>query len=94
MPVSPEGKSAKQGGGGATTVTPTLKKTFTVSEQRYDECWEEGESIPLLKKNLGADVYEAMLRAGDLTEKKNDGGRMMAYIYKDFRNTPSGRQMC
>ena len=83
----PRGKGAKAGGGVITHLTPELKKIVTTADQRFDESWEEGASIPMTKKNLGIDTYNEMLQCGDLVEKKNDDGKMLAYIYKEYNQS-------
>ena len=80
--VVPRDKTAKVGGTVITGMTVQIQKTIASLTTKYDETWSEGQPVVVLKAQLGKELYQEGLDAGEIEEKLVNGKRM-AYFMKD-----------
>ena len=79
----PRGISAKQGGTITTGMTAMLHKLVTFTDTHFDEEWDEAITITELKGQLGLELYKEGLVCGDIEERPNRNGKMMAYRHRE-----------
>jgi hypothetical protein len=63
-------------------MTVQIQKTIASLTTKYDETWSEGQPVVVLKAQLGKELYQEGLDAGEIEEKLVNGKRM-AYFMKD-----------
>ncbi len=64
-------------------MTAQLEKAVKNTQSRFDESWEEGQTVTMLMKDLGKGGHQTGLAARDLVERKNESGKVMAHVYKE-----------
>ena len=60
-------------------MTPTLEKLISTNDEHFNEVWAEGTTRTDLKGRLGVALYAEGIANGDIEERANDEGRIMAF---------------
>ena len=64
-------------------MTPTLEKLISRNTEQYEDTWEEGRTISSMRSQYGDEKYERAVLRGDIVERQNNRGKMMAYEQKE-----------
>jgi hypothetical protein len=60
-------------------MTPTLEKFISAKDKHFKEVCTEGATRTHLKGRLGIALYEEGIANGDIEERANEEGRIMAF---------------
>lgn len=61
----------------------SLKRILKADNAEYEDTWLEGETITTMKGRMGQQLYDEGIAAGDIVEKENRRGKLLAYTYKE-----------
>ena len=73
----------QRGGVIVSGLNASLKRLLKVDKTEYEDTWMEGETITTMKGRIGQQLYDEGIATGDIIEKENRCGKLLAYTYKE-----------